>query len=346
MTEDVATAPEKSVKRTSWAVLALALATPSLMGTAGFLSAYKVGEITVQVGFAWMMAAVAIDLLTRKRDAVAKANGRIVAAVLALVLALASGFNVYRNTQRVDAVKKELIEHLMASTAEAKNATAADPTPTAPSAATPQTRAVALVASQLGEASEADRVIRFLNAAKKRSKEFAEESETLERRFNAVDLSEALAPQSLVNKTDIEASRTQLNVLTTAIAERDAMLKRHYALSEQIIRSSGLTQREVNKAMDGMNSGKGVVEKTYADVTTAQLATVKATDDVLTFAQRRLGRTTVLNGQLLFQTQSELDEYTRLIQVLQDAAAVEASTTQRAQELMQRSKQALVDKLK
>ena len=87
MIEAVAAAPERSVKRLGWALLALALASPILMSSVGVISAGKAGELLVQVGFAWLAAAIAIDLLTRKRDAVAKANGRILAAAIALILA-------------------------------------------------------------------------------------------------------------------------------------------------------------------------------------------------------------------------------------------------------------------
>lgn len=52
MTEAVATAPEKSVKRIGWALLALALASPILMSSVGIISAGKAGELMVQVGFA------------------------------------------------------------------------------------------------------------------------------------------------------------------------------------------------------------------------------------------------------------------------------------------------------
>jgi hypothetical protein len=347
MDTQVSAPVSKSATRTGWALVALALATPALMGAAGILSAFKVGELTVQVGFAWLVAAVVLDLITKKRDAVAKANGRIVAAVLALVMALVSGFNVYRDTQKVDTAKRELIEQFMTSTVEAKTATVPDPVAAPPVAlvATPQ-QAAAPVAQQVVATSEADRAVGFLNAMKVRAKQFAEESAAIDRKFNTVDLSTVLAAQNLVTKAGLDASLKKLNSYKGAIAERDAMLKKHFTLSEQIIRGSGLSEREVNEGLAGLNSSKGTVQKNYADLTTAQMASVKAIEDILDFAQKSLGRITVQNGQPMFQTQPELDEYRRLIQVLTDAAAAETPITERVQAQAQKSKQAMVDQLK
>lgn len=344
MDTQVSASVSKSASRTGWALLTLALVTPALMGATSVLSAFKVGELTVQVGFAWLVAAVVIDLITKKRGAVAKANGRIVAPVLALVMALVSGFNAYRDTQKVDIAKKELIEQFMASTVEAKTATAPELAPVVLAAATQQTASP--VAQQVVATSGADRVVGVLNAMKVRAKQFAEESGAIDRRFNAVDLSTVLVAQNLVSKPSIDASRKKLNSYKAAIAERDAMLKKHFILFEQTIRGSGMSEREVNEGMAGLNSNRGPITQNYADLTNAQMASVKATEGILDFAQRSLGRITVQNGQPMFQTQPELDEYQRLIQVLTDAAATETVTTQKVNVQAQKSKKAIVDQLK
>lgn len=352
MTDAVVAAPEKSVKRIGWVILALALAAPALVGAVGVMTAFKVGELTAQVGFAWLGSAIVIDLLTRKKDAVTKANGRIVAAVLALVLALVTGFNVYRDTQKVDSAKKELIEQFMVSTVEARNATAPAAAPV-PDTATPaamatplQDQAPAPAVQKVAATSDADKAVAVLNAMKVRAKQFAEESGVIDRKFNAVDLSTVLVAQNIVSKAGIDASRKKLSAYKAAIADRDAMLKKHFVLSEQIIRNSGMSEREVNDGLAGLNSSKGPISQNYADLTRTQLASVNATEAVLNFAQKSLGRITVQDGQPMFQTQPELDEYRRLIQVLTDSAAAEDVVTQRVQAQMQKSKQAMVDQLK
>ena len=328
----------KSLSRTGWILLALALVTPTFMGAAGILSAFKVGELTFQVGFAWLVAAVVIDLLTKKRDVVGKASGRIVAGLLALVVALASGASVYRDTQKIDLAKQELIEQFMRSSVEAKTAT---PQTTAPAAQ----KATELATQQMTGASESDKTVEILRAMKIRAKEFAEESGAIDRKFDSVDVSTVLLAQNLISMPSIDASNKKINFYKTTIAERDAMLKKHVVLSEQIIRGSGLSEREVNDGIAGLNSNI-TITKNYADLTKAQLTSLKATEDILTFAQRGLGRITVENGQLMFQTQPELDEYRRLFQVLTDAATTETAITQKVTAQAQKSKQALVDQLK
>src|SRR5450830_1206917 len=124
------------------------------------------------------------------------------------------------------------------------------------------------------------------------------------------------------------------------------MLKHHFALSEQIIRGAGLSEREVNNGMAGLNSNKGPISQNYAELTSVQFGSVKASSDLLNFAERGLGRITIENGQLMFQTQPELEEYRSLMQALSDAAAKEDAVTQKVNAQAQKSKQSLVDEFK
>lgn len=350
MTEEVTAAPEKSVKRIGWALLALALSSPVFMGASGILSAYKVGELTAQIGFAWLFAALAIDLVLKRRDVITKARGRIVAAALTLVMSLVSGINVYRDTQKVDTAKKELIEQFMATAVEVRNAPA--PVAATEQVATAQAAAAipaSVVPSSVAKpfaANEADRMVGAMNAMKVRVKALAEQSGELDRKFNAVDMSTVLTPQALTSKEGIQASRKTLDYFKGLINERDTMLKQHFYQSEQIIRSQGLTDRQVNEAIAGMRGPQDESVKIYAALSAAQLASLKATSDIVSFAERSLGRVVVQNAQMMFQTQPELDEYNRLMQVLAAMATKEDAVSQQLSKLSQRRKQSLVDQLK
>lgn len=350
MAAEVTEIPEKSAKRIGWGLVALALATPSLMSATGFVSAFKAGELTVQVGFVWLVAAVVIDLILKKRDATTKANGRIVAATLALVMALATGVSFYRDTQKVDVAKKELIEQFMRSTVEARTVTAqtapAYELAPVPPAAEPRAPSSPPVQKATVGRTEADRMAVLMGLMKERAKKYAEEIGALDSKFNSVDLGTILVPQSLMSKASIQVSRKKLDRYTALIAERDAILKQHFVLSEQIIRSAGLTEQEVQEALAGLNSNKGTVVQNYANLTTAQLASVKASQEILSFAERGLGRIFVQNGQLMFQTQPELDEYQRLMLELTDSAATEGAIAEKVTAQAQKSKQKLVDQLK
>lgn len=338
MTEKIVGTSEAAPRRLGWLLLAVALATPAVLLTFGVISAFKAGELTVQAGVAWLVAAVVIDFLTRGRGALVKANGRIVAASLALLAALVAGYNDYRDNQKLDVAKKELIEQFMATTVEAKSG----PLPAAASGSEPQATPRASEAPQ----SEADKLVSLMGAMKDRAKKFAEESAAIDRKFNSIDLGTVLLPQNLVSKKEIDASRAKLRTYAAAIADRDNMLKRHFDLSETNIKTAGLSESGLRDALAGFNSGKESTTKTYADLTAAQLASVRASEEILNFAQRELGQISVQKGQPLFQTQAQLDEYQRLGQALMDASAVEAKVTERANAQMQNSKQSLVDQLK
>lgn len=326
----------KNTTRVGWCLFAIALGTPLLMGVAGFISAYQAGQFVTQTGFAWLVAALVIDFIMRKRDSAIKANGRIVAACIALIAALTWSFTTYRDAQHVSTAKDELIEAFMKSSVEAQKAPLAAP-------ATPEAAPIPKVAAGV---SEADRMVAFMGQVKERAKKFAEESVALDRKFNAVDLGMVLAPQSLATKAVIQASRMKLNGYKALIVERDAMLTRHYALSEKIIYGIGLTEREQAEALAGLNSKKDTVVKNYADLTAAQMVSLKATHDILNFAERSVGRMVVQNGQLMFQTQPDLDEYQRLMQVLTEAAAVENVITGKVAAQAQQSRQNLADEFK
>lgn len=354
MTTEIAEAPEKSAVRIGWGLLALALSTPSLLGAAGFISAYKAGEFTVQVGFAWLVAAVVIDLILKKRDALVKANGRIAAAALALVMALATGLADYRDAQKVNEAKKELIEQFMTSTIEAKNA-AAQPT-TAPEPRPGALVAVALTSSDATPAapavnavaggSEADRVVAFLGLMKGRAKKMAEDFAALDRKFTANDLGASLMAENMVKREGIQASRKKIETFKSLINQRNTILTQHFVGTEEIIRNAGLSEREKNDAIAGMNSGKGSTLKNYEELGNAQLGSLKIVDELLNFAERNLGRTSLKDGQMMFQAQPELDEYRGLIQALTESSAKENVVTQKVTAQVQQQKQNLVGEYK
>lgn len=353
MGETTTAASNKNTTRVGWCLLALALGTPLLMGAAGFISAYQAGQFVTQTGFAWLVAALVIDFITRKRDPVIKANGRIVAACIALIAALTWSVTTYRDAQRVSTAKDELIEAFMKSSVEAQKAPVAptpaeppQPTSDATPVAAPATPEAAPIQKIAAGGSEADRMVAFMGQMKERAKKFAEESVALDRKFNAVDLGMVLAPQSLATNAVIQASRKKLNGYKALITERDSMLTRHYALSEKIIHGIGLTEREQAEAIAGLNSKKDTIVKNYADLTAAQMVSLKATHDILNFAERSVGRMVVQNGQLMFQTQPDLDEYQRLMHVLTEAAAVENVITGKVVAQAQQSRQNLADEFK
>jgi hypothetical protein len=186
----------------------------------------------------------------------------------------------------------------------------------------------------------------LMGLMKERVKKYAEDIGALDRKFNSVDLGSILEPQSLLSKANIRVSRKKLDRYIALIAERDAILKQHFVLSEQIIRNAGLTDQEIQEALAGLNSNKVTIVQNYANLTTSQLATVKASQDILGFTEHGLGRISVQNGQLMFQTQLELDEYKRLMQVLTEAAATEEVITEKVTAQAQKSKQNLVNQLK
>lgn len=354
MTTEILDKPAKTTVRIGWGLLAMALAAPSIMAAMGLISAFKCGELTVQVGFAWLVTAVVIDIIFKKREAMTKAKGRIVAAVLALVLAFGAGITLYQDTHRVNEAKKELIEQFMASTVEGNRATTSAPSV----AEAASSAAVAAIASQTpvvpaphpvkieASGSEADRAVALYGQMKVRAKKMAEDFSALDQKFTATDLGAVLKPDNMVTREGIQSSRKKVETFKALINQRNTILQQHFTTSEQIIRGSGLSERETNDALAGLNSGKGTILQSYADLGKAQLDSLKIISGLLNFGERTLGRTSLKDGQIMFQIQADLDEYMRFVQQITDSSAKEEIATQKISAQAQYHKQNLVDEYK
>ncbi|MDO8293270.1 MAG: hypothetical protein Q7T29_10480 [Gallionella sp.] len=354
MPTEVLEKPAKTAVRIGWGLLATALAVPLIMAATGFISAFKCGELIVQVGFAWLVAAVVIDIILKKREVLTKAKGRIVAAALALVMAFGAGITSYQDTHRVNEAKKELIEQFMASTIEGNRATAR-----APSVAEPASSAtVATIASQTpvvpapppvkveAGGNEADRAVVLYGQMKVRAKKMAEDFAALDRKFIATDLGAVLKPDNMVTREGIRNSRKKVETFKSLINQRNTILQQHFSTSEKIIRDSGLSERETNDALAGLNSSKGSILQSYADLGKAQLDSLKIISGLLNFGERTLGHTSLKDGQIVFQTQTDFDEYMRFIQQITDSSAKEEIATQKISAQAQQHKQNLVDEYK
>ena len=351
MTTEVTNAPTKSTIRIGWWLLALALATPHLLNATGLISAYKAGEFIFYIGFAWLVAAVAIDLILKKRHALTKAKGRIVAAALAFVVALAIGFTTYRDTQKVDAAKKDLIEQFMTATVEAKNAVdqpsiTPEQAPSSPLAVAPQRDVSTPSVKVAAGGSEADRTVALLGLMKDHAKKFAIDTAALDRKFTTNDLGSALRPENLVTQDGIQNSRKKVEASKVLIDQRNTILPQYFFSLEQSVKSLGLTERETINAIAGMNAGKGGAErmqKLYEKLGNAQLGILTIISELLDFAERNLGRTSVKDGQMMFLAQPELDEYLRLVKALNESAAREDVATKKVNTQAQQNKQNIVN---
>jgi hypothetical protein len=309
----------------------------------GILSTFEFGEFAVQVGFGWLFFAVIGDLLLRKKDPQFRAKGRLVASSIALLMALNIGFTHFREEQKTSAIRKDLIEHFMAATVDADRAPGISPSTTlaqgteSPSVGLSEGQPTGTVPGHLDA---------YLNAGKKRAKDFAEESAAINRKFSSIDLSGVLLPKNLTNKASIDASRRTLNSYKAVIAERDATLVNHFALTEKITRSSNLTEKEVREGLAGLESGKALAVKNYGDLTRVQLATVAASEAILDFAEQNLGHMGVKNGQPLFETQPQLDEYRRLVGILNVAVSNESVVSKKVEGDARKLRQSMADSIK
>ena len=340
------TVQDKSTELIGRGLIALAISSPILLALVDFLDARKAGELTVYVLLVLLVSDAISNQLTRTRKSLSKAKGRIAIAVIALVLILTSAFSSYHDKQKVKDATKELVKEFMTATIDARN------TPIQTSSQDEVLENASVLPQAIEQSSnpfienEADRALRTIEALKPMVKRQVKEKEEFNRKFNAVDLSKALAPQTLTTKDGIRATRKTLETYKTLITERDSMVEKHLVEGEKLFRSQGLTENEIKRALKGMRGPQDENVKMVAELSSAQFAGVEAIFNILAFAESTLGRVTLQDGSLIFQTQAKLDEYNQLLDDYNEISIKEENLLKRAFAISAENKQSMAEVLK
>jgi hypothetical protein len=346
MVNDKPREPVRSTGRVAWILVALALVTPVLLSAIGVIGSGKAGYLFVQYGFGWLIGAVLVDLLLRSRSAQAKANGRVVVAAGTFAMAVVAGASLYYDEHRIGEAKSQLVEDFMKTTVDAARveqtprakSTAVDVTP--PSSISPP---VPVVAEASAHRSTTDKMVAYLAGVKESAKGLALENATLERKFANLDLGAVMSAERLSSAEGIQRSRAEVARMQALVREREAIQQRYFSDVESKIKAAGFDESDLRDVSQGFAEGKANTQKLYADLGAAQARSLKAVSDLLDFVYGLQGRTSVQNGQLMFQTQPELDEYQRRFGKLQEAAAAEDVVSKRTLQQVQKNKQAVAD---
>lgn len=163
----------------------------------------------------------------------------------------------------------------------------------------------------------------LLNSIASEARNFGAESQALEEKFRAVDLSDVLAPASLTSAEGIAASRLKVKAMRALILERKRMLQSYTSRMEGMLLDAPVADDEKRYALVSFEEKKPRTMGAYRGLENAQKTVIARTSAILDFAKQNLGSAAVRNGQLQFKSKPKADQYNLLLEQLRHAAAAE-----------------------
>ena len=157
-----------------------------------------------------------------------------------------------------------------------------------------------------------------------------QEMQKLDGKFNALPMTTVLAAETLTSKERISDAKNNMHHFISLIKERRNLIAKNYADSEKLL--NGIDDpTERAKAFEPFNKNKARQFPLYQKLDEAQLAVADTGLKILAVAESALGKTTLKDGQILFQNQTQLDTFNGLMNQLsrdsqKEDAAIKALT--------------------
>jgi len=323
----------------AYLLLGLAATTPFLVGSLDGMSAFDTGRLLGQMAMAFVLAIAVLGLALRSRTLTTKSYGRLALSIGFLAWSATVSIGAWRDAHRLTEAEKELVEAFMQATV---SATPSQPSAPAADGFPPQSAQTQSVNSAPGS-SITDKRVAFMKGVQVQATNWATEAGALERRFAAIDLSDVLKPENLTSRPAIAAFRQKIRQMQALINERNAALRRYLADSAEYFRTVDIDEPSRSEATSSFKAGMDDTLNAYDELGTAQLASLQNILQMLDFAENNLGRTSVQDGQIMFQTQLQLGQYHSILASIQRAAVQEEIVTKKMTELQKTSRQSLLN---
>lgn len=174
------------------------------------------------------------------------------------------------------------------------------------------------------------------------AKHIAVESEkmaALNVRFEAPDasLDKVLDPENFINPELLVDSRRKLQIFQSLIAERQTLIANHIKRSEEILRTAKLPAHQREEALKGFNESLPLAKVNYKKLDDSQLGMAKSAHRILDIAQRGMGVIRVQDGNVLFETQADVDAYNQGMEQIRQFAQKEQEAAQAIQQTAQKT---------
>ena len=134
----------------------------------------------------------------------------------------------------------------------------------------------------------------------------------LDRRFAALDLDNVLSAQRLTSAAGLAKSRATLEQQKALVRESDELDRSAVAAREAYLRAAALTEeqrRTFRAALAAPTPASSALDQELAAARQSSMAHINA---VLDFAESRLGKTKLVDGDIMFAKDADVLEYSRL----------------------------------
>lgn len=146
-------------------------------------------------------------------------------------------------------------------------------------------------------------------------------------KFAALDMDNVLTPVALTTANGITRSRATIQRLSELIEERRRLVAGFYYEGERTLRSSGLNQGNLQAELETFYATKKHMLALIGDLENTQRGIVIAAMKIINLCETSLGQLSVRDGNILFQSQEQLNTYRTQLDLVQQYAQKEEKAT-------------------
>jgi len=165
----------------------------------------------------------------------------------------------------------------------------------------------------------------------------------LAERFDAVDLTKVLTPQSMVLRDDHATARATLATYRALLAERRALVHTYLLEYERFVTDRPASRDAKAGARQGMKGKREATEALYTSLDEVQTGLADSMTRVLDWGGEQAGKLGMKNGQLLFSSPRQQVELNALLTKVTEAAARVKTAVTAAQVVQQKAQRDMVD---
>jgi hypothetical protein len=324
----------KLQKALIWILVLLAWFLPALTSPWSGISAGQAGGLFANMFMATLAVMVVVHLVFKSSSQDTKNKGDLASALL---LFLGSSFIVMN--ARLDSVQLADSADRLKAVVEANQQQVAQVqvAPTGPVAPAPVQEAVSAPMGGSTKLKMAKMLDRIGEASKRQTVRVSD----FLARFNQLDLTNTLTPETLTSSQGLANAHHKFKTLKSLVAERTKIYDEVFAETRNIIMTSGLTAHELKEALDGFEQGERRFKQAIAGMAKPQNEMADLGLQIVDICQRNLGVFKAVQGNIMFQTQEQLDFYQSRMARFVELAKVEEDATQTYATLVQSSQQSI-----
>ncbi|QOJ23602.1 MAG: hypothetical protein HRU78_08030 [Gammaproteobacteria bacterium] len=316
----------RNIKIASYLLLGLALAIPLLMASVDAMNGYDIGLLFGQMVIPYIIVGATIRLTFNAYSITKRSYVELMLSMGLLAWSATVSISAWHDTHRLTEAKKELIEAFMQASV---------------SNTQPHSSAQSLKSTE--SSNPTDKQIAFIRGVQVYVAKWGNDMKAIEQKFAAIDLSSVLKPENITSNSSITASRQKIRNVEAIINERQIALQRYLKDCAEYFRTVDIDESTRRETIRSFEAGIVHTLNAYDELRTTQLESLKSVVEMLDFAEKNLGRTSVKSGQITFETQTQWDQYLSILANIQQGAQREEAVNIKMIELQKTSRNSILD---